>query len=740
MRPYRKASEYVVHAHSRPSSNSEPKSAMEIENENLRQKIHIVTRKLEHTEAEYAQNREYLENQLLLSNNKLQSMAENYKKLQANYNGLSATNHELDEKLQQVEQIASERLSLIKEVELLNKKVTEARGALIKAQSENERLRKDCNLAVSLLKCNKESYEVKKPEELPRELRQRVDEYKVDLQDYNEYINPYNHSDSDDNMPTHEANENGTWRRNTEPEAVPADMLARVLRKQEVGRLDMQEESDYPPRDYSQNSMYHGSHYLEKKLIKPDYSSEEFQNHSSNAKNHMGQHEPSPWEMNTPQPVKESSPWEMAPQRHSNGTRYEADDDSPAGAYGAYSVRPKRRQVSREYIYNEGPPQPRQASNQAISKHHSGDATQSSSPGIVRKPTPYKTNNAFKSSPSMSSVSSSSSRKSTPNRARPRDAVARHETSSLLNSKDSDEEDEEKVSPGELKKIYKLNKSEDISELTSSLTHDDTDSNCGDGQIDLEWDPTLMTDSSVQSEPLPVPVKEDQPVKKKAAKKKSPSDKLAKVLASLDDVTDEKPKKAAEAAPNLLLSYNELNHDSPPKSNIDILQDLFDANQIGDKERKEEVDRLQELLPSPKHQPTSSEVVNNPLLESFFESPPPPPQEFASREKVLIPTPVHSSNDSTPSHQSAAVSGTTASISVSDDSAMLYSHVDQASHVETEMECDSEHLEDQQQSPISGTQESEQVVVVDTDELTDLKPTTSNSYDHSQESGDVMSD
>ena len=39
----------------------------------------------------------------------------------------------------------------------------------------------------------------------------------------------------------------------------------------------MQEENDYPPRDYSQNSMYHGSHYLEKKLIKPDYGSEEFQ-------------------------------------------------------------------------------------------------------------------------------------------------------------------------------------------------------------------------------------------------------------------------------------------------------------------------------------------------------------------------------------------------------------------------------------------------------------------------------
>lgn len=57
-------------------------------------------------------------------------------------------------------------------------------------------------------------------------------------------------------------------------------MLAGVLRKQEVGRLDMQEESDYPPRDYSQNSMYHGSHYLEKKLIKPDYSSEEFQSKS----------------------------------------------------------------------------------------------------------------------------------------------------------------------------------------------------------------------------------------------------------------------------------------------------------------------------------------------------------------------------------------------------------------------------------------------------------------------------
>ena len=53
--------------------------------------------------------------------------------------------------------------------------------------------------------------------------------------------------------------------------------MSGTIRKPDVGRLDMQEDADYPPRDYSQNSMYHGSHYLEKKLIKPDYGSEEFQ-------------------------------------------------------------------------------------------------------------------------------------------------------------------------------------------------------------------------------------------------------------------------------------------------------------------------------------------------------------------------------------------------------------------------------------------------------------------------------
>ena len=64
-------------------------------------------------------------------------------------------------------------------------------------------------------------------------------------------------------------------------------MLAGVLRKQEVGRLDMQDESDYPPSsDYHQNSMYHSSHYLEKKLIKPDYSSDEFQSKFMLLENH----------------------------------------------------------------------------------------------------------------------------------------------------------------------------------------------------------------------------------------------------------------------------------------------------------------------------------------------------------------------------------------------------------------------------------------------------------------------
>ena len=464
--------------------------------------------------------------------------------------------------------------------------------------------------------------------------------------------------------------------------------------------------------------------------------------HSNNMSNHVSSHDPSPWEMNAhhqQQPVvKESSPWEMAPQQRCSNTRYETEDDSPAGAYGAYSVRPKRRQqANRDYVYNnEAPPaQPHSHSHQqSTSKQHSSAATQSTSPAPVRKQTPYKTSNAFKSSPSLSSVSSSSSRKSTPNRARPKDAASRDETSSLLNNKDSDDDDmtadKVKTSPDQLKGIYKLKENEDVSEVTSSLTHDDTDSNCGDGQIDLEWDPTLMTDSSVQSET--VPVKKDESQRKKP-KKKSPSDKLAKVLASLDDVTDKKSKhNPADAPDNLLLSYNELDQANQPKSNIDILQGLFDANQIADGSGKEDVDRLQELLPSPKRQHTSDDVAKDPLLESFFESPPPPPQEFASsREKVLIPTPVHSSNDSTPSHVSAAVSQSATSMSYSDDSAMASSSypsqeddVSQGGIVE-EMKS-GDDLMNEQCTFTTGRQESDDVVVVDTDELTNLKPTTNN--------------
>ena len=59
-----------------------------------------------------------------------------------------------------MDQLATERLSLLKEVEQLNKKVTEARGALIKVQNENVSscsIRR-CIIPWSLLPLGKEGY------------------------------------------------------------------------------------------------------------------------------------------------------------------------------------------------------------------------------------------------------------------------------------------------------------------------------------------------------------------------------------------------------------------------------------------------------------------------------------------------------------------------------------------------------------------------------------------------------
>jgi len=48
-------------------------------NDALHQKIVLLTRKLEHVQAEYLQSREYLENQLDLANDKLQKVTDQYK-------------------------------------------------------------------------------------------------------------------------------------------------------------------------------------------------------------------------------------------------------------------------------------------------------------------------------------------------------------------------------------------------------------------------------------------------------------------------------------------------------------------------------------------------------------------------------------------------------------------------------------------------------------------------------------
>ena len=474
---------------------------------------------------------------------------------------------------------------------------------------------------------------------------------------------------------------------------------------------------------------------------------------SSSMKNHIKEHDSSPWEMST-QTTKESSPWELAPQHCNNGPRYDVDEDSPAGAYGAYSVRPKRRQVSREYLYNESPPQPQLPSNQ------NSNAKERVASPPVRSPSPenldfrkpnstYKSRNSFKSSPSLSSVSSSSSRKSTPSRVRPNEAASKEETSSLLNSKDSDDEPEEKShrSPGRQKKVYELEKNRDVSEQTMSLTQGDTDSNCGDSQIDLEWDPTLLTDSSVPSESLSTAGEDETSYKSKV--KKCSNDKLQKVLASLDGDTIEKGNEPS-VPPDLLLSYNEVQNSNEPKSNLDILEELFNANQIDEGEMKDEVRRLQELLPSPKHQ-QKSEVVHNPILESFFESPPPPPQEFASREKVLTPVPVDSSRESTPSHQPNSVSETPTCQTSSDGVKATSTQNNETEvfgngketvdvHSDGDEPLDESVVED----PVifSGQQESAEVLVVDTDELTDLKLLNRRrkSFDQAQEYGNVLSD
>ncbi|XP_078714594.1 brain-enriched guanylate kinase-associated protein isoform X2 [Lampetra fluviatilis] len=101
-----------------------------------------------------------------------------YGRMQSSYLFSQKTNQDLEEKLQKLAQaFEEEKTSLNVEIVALTGKLMDAKTTINKLEEENERFRKDCNLAVHLLQCNKSHFRNHKYSELPQELQELVSKH-----------------------------------------------------------------------------------------------------------------------------------------------------------------------------------------------------------------------------------------------------------------------------------------------------------------------------------------------------------------------------------------------------------------------------------------------------------------------------------------------------------------------------------------------------------------------------------
>lgn len=338
----------MVQARRRPESNG-PKSPVELENEQLRQRVHALTRRCEHTEVEYAQSKEYLEKQLKISREKGDTVTQEYEKLKMKYESLTTAAKQLSEKNSKISRLENEKSALVKDVDELQLKISNHKTAYIKLQQENERLRKDCNLAVQLLRCNKSNYQVQKLEELPDDLRERVDDttaaaannnlqqQQITLQGYNEYINPYN-DDVDDDVDDSDEDEDDCDD-NKNKVMVSVDVLADVLEKAENVHVSNDDVTGCNViTDHQLNSSY-TARFLDKKLVKVEHEEQVAKLPPPPTSQHKPQKQPAV--------AEESSPWEMmqVPPTTNKPNMFDDEDSNAAAAYGVYSLPLRRKNL-----------------------------------------------------------------------------------------------------------------------------------------------------------------------------------------------------------------------------------------------------------------------------------------------------------------------------------------------------------------------------------------------------------
>ncbi|MEQ2183857.1 hypothetical protein GOODEAATRI_002220 [Goodea atripinnis] len=140
-------------------NNIDPISSLLEQKEDLRKRLSYTTHKLELLQSEFDSTRQYLETELRRAQEELDKFTDKLRRIQSSYSALQRINQDLEEKIHRDSQHhEDEKRALSREIIVLNNHLMETKLTIEKLQEDNELYRKDCNLAVQLLQCNKSLY------------------------------------------------------------------------------------------------------------------------------------------------------------------------------------------------------------------------------------------------------------------------------------------------------------------------------------------------------------------------------------------------------------------------------------------------------------------------------------------------------------------------------------------------------------------------------------------------------
>ncbi|KAM8778939.1 tight junction-associated protein 1 isoform 2-T2 [Rhynchonycteris naso] len=159
-------------------TDAERMKLLQQENEELRRRLALATRRTEALERELEIGQDCLELELGQSREELDKFKDKFRRLQNSYTASQRTNQELEDKLHTlIKKAEMDRKTLDWEIVELTNKLLDARNTINKLEELNERYRLDCNLAVQLLKCNKSHFRNHKLADLPCELQDMVQKH-----------------------------------------------------------------------------------------------------------------------------------------------------------------------------------------------------------------------------------------------------------------------------------------------------------------------------------------------------------------------------------------------------------------------------------------------------------------------------------------------------------------------------------------------------------------------------------